>query len=144
MARPIALPRRTPGVIEADRPDALTACFIQFPLPGPSGHLVDIELAVSKGFRIRLDDGRVLGVGPGMGVRVGGCDYTRDGFVSDVPDLVNEALFTLINPATAQLNSRLVMPGTRVLVTLRSPQPKNLISIKKIMFALETPDPNYH
>lgn len=144
MASKISLPRRTPGVIESARPDALTACFIQFPLPGPSGQLVDIELSVSKGFHVRLDDGRVIGVAPGMGMRVGGCGYVREGFVANVPELVNEALFTLIDPATAQLHTRLLMPGTRVLVTLRGSQPKRLVSIKRVIFALENPDPEYN
>jgi hypothetical protein len=144
MSGKIALPRRTPGVIEVERPDALMACFIRFPLPGTSGQLVDIELSVSKGFDVRLDDGRSIRIAPGMGLRVGGCDYTREGFVSDVSELVGEALFTLIEPTTARLYTRHILPGTRVLVTLRGQQPRSLVSIKRVLLALETPDPDYH
>lgn len=72
-------------MIEAIRADSLTACFIQFPLPSITRELVDIELSVSKGFRVRLDDGRTISISPGMGLRIGGCEYTRSGFVTDIP-----------------------------------------------------------
>lgn len=144
MVARIALPRRSPGVIEANRSDPLIACFIQFPLPSITRSLVDIELSLSRGFHVRLDDGRVIGVLPGMGLRIGGCSYARQGFVSDVPELAKEALFTLIEPKTAQLNTRVLTPGTRVLVTLRGNQPKSAVSIKRVVFALENPDPDAH
>lgn len=144
MSTRIALPRRTPGVIEADSPDAFVACFIQFPLPAITRELVDIELSLSKGFRVRLDDGRVFSISPGMGLRVGGCEYSREGFVSDVPELVGEALFTFIEPSTAQLNKRAILPGTRVLLTLRGSQPRHLMSIKRVALSLETQDANAH
>lgn len=144
MGMKIALPKRTPGVIESARPDAMTACFIRFPLSNDSEHLVDIELSLSRGFDIRLDDGRVIHIAPGMGMRVSGCAYTREGFVSSLSELTKEALFTLIDPKTARLYTRALLPGTRVLVTLKGRQPKRFVSIKKVMFALETPDPEYH
>lgn len=141
MPRRIALPRKTPGVIEAIRDDSLTAFLVRFPLPSIVREPVDMELSLSKGFSVRLDDGRLIQVSPGMGMKISGCEYSRSGFVADVPELVGEALFTtFIDPATAQLYKRPILAGTRVFVSLRGAEPKRLVSIKRVSLRLQVPD----